>query len=64
MKKLGIAVLAAASVVGATAQSANAASSDGPCATQRALFEKYDIELNMNAPLVGYAYNTACDVTG
>ena len=66
MKKLGIAVLAAASVAGATAQSAQATAADvdAPCATQQALFDKYGIGLNMDAPLVGYVYGTVCGVTG
>ena len=64
MKKLGIAVLAAASIVGATAPSANAAEIKGPCESQRELFEKYNIQTNMDAPLVAFAYNTACGVTG
>ena len=66
MKKLGIAVLAAASIAGATAQSASATAAqiDGPCATQQALFEKHNIQLDMYAPEVSWAYNTACGVTG
>jgi hypothetical protein len=65
MKKLGIAVLAAASIVGATAQSASAASAPaGPCETQRALFEKYNIQIDMYSPEISCAYNTACGVTG
>ena len=65
MKKLGIAVLAAASIVGASAQSASAASApEGPCATQQGLFETYNIQTDMNAPAVAWAYNTVCGVTG
>ena len=65
MKKLGIAVLAAASIAGASAQGASAAAEiNGPCETQRGLFEKYNIELHMYAPEVSWAYNTACGVTG
>ena len=64
MKKLGIAVLAAASIVGASAQGASAATIPGPCERQQELFEKYNIQTDMNAPLVAYAYNTACDITG
>ena len=65
MRKLGIAALLAASVVGASAQSAAAAPDiDGPCETQQALFDKYGIGLNMYAPEVSWAYNTACGVTG
>jgi hypothetical protein len=62
MCKLAVAALAAASLVGATAPSASAA--DGPCATQRALFEKYNIQTDMDAPAVAWAYNTACAHTG
>ena len=36
----------------------------GPCAQQRALFEKYNIQLDMDAPLVGAAYGEACRQTG
>ena len=64
MKKLGIAVLATASIVGASAQSASAAEIDGPCATQQALFEKYNIQIDMYSPEVSWAYNTVCGVTG
>ncbi len=64
MKKLGMAVLAAASIVGASAQSASAAQIDGPCAKQQELFEKYNIQTDMDAPAVAWAYNTACGVTG
>ena len=65
MKKLGIAVLVAASIVGASAQSASAAAQiDGPCAKQQELFEKYNIQIDMDAPEVSWAYNTACGVTG
>ena len=64
MKKFGIAVLAAASLAGAGAQSASAADVPGPCERQRELFEKYNIQTDMDAPAVAYAYNTACGVTG
>lgn len=64
MKKLAMAVLVAASVAATGAQSASAAEAPGPCEQQRALFEKYDIQLNMDAPAVAWAYNTACGVTG
>jgi hypothetical protein len=65
MKKLGIAVLAAASIAGAGAQSASAAEVyDGPCDAQRSLFEKYNIQIDMYAPLVSHTYGTVCGVTG
>jgi hypothetical protein len=67
MKKLGIAALAAASLVGAGAQSAQAAEPvviTGPCAIQQNLFDKYNIQIDMYAPLVSYAYGTVCHVTG
>ncbi len=64
MKKLGIAVLAAASIMGATAQSSSAADVPGPCERQQKLFETYNIQTDMNAPPVAWAYNTACGVTG
>jgi hypothetical protein len=65
MKKLGIAVLAAASIVGATASSANAAEVyTGPCDVQRSLFETYNIQIDMDAPAVSWAYGTVCGVTG
>ena len=65
MKKLGIAALVAASIVGATAQSASAAAQiEGPCTTQRALFEKYNIQIDMYSPEISWAYTTVCGVTG
>ena len=64
MRKLGIAALMAASVIGGSAQSASAAEAPGPCERQQELFEKYNIQLNMDAPLVGEAYNAVCDRTG
>jgi hypothetical protein len=67
MKKLGIAALAAASLVGAGAQTAQAAEAvdyKGPCATQRDLFATYNIQTDMDAPAVGWAYGTVCSVTG
>jgi hypothetical protein len=64
MQKLGIAVLIAASFAGTVAPSASAAGVGGPCTTQQALFDKYGIGLNMDAPVVGFAYGTACGVTG
>ena len=63
MKKVVLAGLAAMSIV-AVAPVATAGAATGPCESQRALFEKYNIELNMNAPAVAYAYNEACAVTG
>ena len=64
MKKLGIAALLAASVLGGSAHSVSAAEVPGPCERQQALFEKYNIEFGMDAPLGGDAYNAACDATG
>ena len=65
MKRLGIAVLVAASFAGASAQSASAAVEvKGPCETQRELFEKYNIQIDMYSPEISWAYNTACGVTG
>jgi hypothetical protein len=48
----------------AVAGAAPAQSYESPCTTQQALFEKYKIEFNMDAPLVAEAYNTACDTAG
>jgi hypothetical protein len=64
MKKLGIAVLVAASIVGGSAQSAAAADVPGPCERQRELFEKYNIQVDLYSPELSYAYTTACGVTG
>ena len=65
MKKLGIAALVAASLVGASAQSASASEPiGGPCATQRDLFDKYNIQIDMYAPAVSWAYTQVCNVTG
>jgi hypothetical protein len=45
-------------VVGAAAIPATSAQAyQGPFETQRALFEKYNIQIDMNAPLVAHAYN-------
>ena len=65
LKKLGIAVLAAASIAGASAQSASAAVYvPGPCERQQELFEKYNIQIDMYSPEISWAYNTVCGVTG
>src|SRR3954453_20014640 len=58
-------VLLALAGGGAAAIPASSAQAyQGPCETQRALFEKYNIQIDMNAPLVGYAYNEGCSHTG
>jgi hypothetical protein len=52
-------------VVGVAAiPAASAQAYQGACETQRALFEKYNIQIDMNAPLVAYVYNEACSHTG
>ena len=52
-------------VVGVAAIPAGSAQAyQGPCEKQRELFEKYNIQLDMNAPLVGYVYNAGCSQTG
>jgi hypothetical protein len=62
-KKFAIAAVAAMAVtVGAPVATAGAAY--GPCYTQQSLFEKYNIQTDMDAPAVAYAYNTVCSVTG
>ena len=58
MKRHVLIVMGAAAFAVAGAVPAQAA--EGPCAKQQALFEKYKIEFNMDAPLVGVAYNAAC----
>jgi hypothetical protein len=62
MKKIGIAAVAAVALMAGGAQSANAAV--GPCATQQALFDKYNIQIDMYAPEVSWAYGTVCRTTG
>ena len=68
MRKLTIAALAATALLASGAQNAQAATApagpSGPCATQQALFDKYGIGLNMDAPFVGYASGTVCGITG
>ena len=64
MKKVGIALLAAASIVGFSAQSAQAAEITGPCAKQQELFEKYNIQIDMYFPLFSDTYNAVGRVTG
>ena len=48
----------------AVVPAASAQAYEGPCAKQRALFEKYNIEFNMHAPAVEYAYGETCSRTG
>lgn len=62
MKKIAIAAVAAMSLAGATAPSAEAY--EGPCAKQQKLFDKYNVEIRIDSPVLSYAYNEACDVTG
>jgi hypothetical protein len=58
-------VLLALAVVGVAAIPATSAQAyQGPCETQRALFEKYNIQIDMKAPLVAYVYNEGCSTTG
>jgi hypothetical protein len=58
-------VLLALAVAGAAAIPATSAQAyQGPCETQRALFEKYNIQIDMKAPLVADAYNAGCSQTG
>ena len=56
-------VTALAALAAAPAASASEAVK-GPCERQQELFETANIQTDMNAPLVAYAYNTACGVTG
>lgn len=62
MRRFALAALAAAGLLAAGAPGAVAA--DGPCAQQRALFEKHNIQVDMYAPLVGVAYGEICSRTG
>jgi hypothetical protein len=62
VRRAALAVLAGAAFVVAAAPGAQAA--EGPCAQQRALFEKYNIQLDMHAPLVEGAYGELCRHTG
>lgn len=65
MKKIGIGVLAAAGLMGASAPSAGAeVGPPKPCETQRALFEKYNIEFGMHQEEVEAAYTWTCSQTG
>lgn len=58
-------VLLALAVAGVAAiPAAEAQAYQGPCETQRALFEKYNIQIDMNAPLVADVYNAGCSRTG
>jgi hypothetical protein len=58
--------VAAAIAVGAVAVAAAAPAQgyEGPCSKQRELFEKYNIQFDMNAPPVSYAYGETCSRTG
>jgi hypothetical protein len=60
MKRIALTALVGIAFV-AAAPSAQAA--EGPCAQQRALFEKYNIQFDMHAPLVEWAYGEACSRT-
>jgi hypothetical protein len=62
VRRVALAVLAGAAFVVAAAPSAQAA--EGPCSQQRALFEKYNIQFDMHAPLVEGAYGEVCSRTG
>lgn len=64
MKKIAVAACAAVALVSALAPAGAQAGEPAPCSTQQALFDKYGIGLNMDAPLVGYAYGTVCAITG
>jgi hypothetical protein len=66
VKKLVVAAVVAAGLIGASAPSAPAAEPvaiTGPCATQQALFEKYNIQIDMYAPAASWLYGTICGVT-
>ncbi len=66
MRKLMVAAVAALSVAAGsapTAQAAETVAATGPCATQQALFEKYNIQIDMYAPAASWLYNTVCGIT-
>ena len=66
MRKLMITAVVAAGLIGASAPSAQAAETvaiTGPCATQQALFEKYNIQIDMYAPAASWLYGTICGIT-
>ena len=64
MRKFAVAAAAAVALMSSAAPAGATAGEVAPCATQQALFDKYGIGLNMDAPLVGYVYGTVCSVTG
>jgi hypothetical protein len=59
IKKFAVAALAATGLVAVAGPSA-ANAWTGPCATQRALFEKYNIQFDMHQEQVEAAYGEAC----
>jgi hypothetical protein len=63
MKKFAVAAVAALAVAGVASPSASAGV-PGPCERQQELFEKHNIQTDMDAPLVAEAYWTVCGVTG
>jgi hypothetical protein len=58
------AALALTAALAAPAATAAAPPTLAPCETQRELFDKYNIQIDMYAPAVSWAYTTACSVTG
>lgn len=65
MTRRACAVIAVAALAGISAPAASADPIPNACERQRALFEKYKIELGMVLPEpVVAAYSAACKVTG
>ena len=66
MKRRVLMTLAVSALVAAPAAGTASASEafKGPCERQQELFETANIQMDMNPPLAGTVYNTACGVTG
>lgn len=58
------AAFALTAVLAAPLATAAAPPTLAPCETERELFDKYNIQIDMYAPAVSRAYTTACSVTG
>src|SRR4051794_15530566 len=64
MRKVGITLVAALAVAATGAASASAADVYGPCQTQRNLFQKENIQIEMHQEQVEAAYGFVCSQTG
>lgn len=64
MRKFGMAVLAVASIAGASAQSATAAEVPGPCEQVNETFETANIQMEPTPEPTGTIVRAVCERTG